>query len=82
MVKLKDGYLIKMTITLTRNGQINVNGFPKNVHQAVQVMTDAQKAIINYFIERATNGELDQIGNVTDGKIVMPDKNIVIPGAH
>ncbi len=80
MVKLKEAYVVKMTIMVTRNGQISVNGFPKNIHQAADVMDSAKKAIINYFLEKATNGNLDQLGNVTDEKIIMPGKNIIIPG--
>lgn len=82
MVKLKEEYVIKMTVTITRNGQINVHSFPKNVHQATQIMDDAKKAVINYFLEKAMTGKLDQLGNVTDNKIIVPDKNIILPGGN
>ena len=81
-VKLKEEYVIKMTITITRNGQINVNGFPKNIDQATRVMDDAKKAVINYFILKATSGELDQLGNVIDSGIIKPKSNIILPGMN
>jgi len=70
---------LKIDIELLDNGQIRVNGFPKNTQQAVNIMNAATGTIINYFIEKAKDGEIDQMGNVIDSKIIKPDNLIVLP---
>ena len=70
---------LRIDIELLDNGQIRVNGFPKNTQQAVNIMNAATGTIINYFIEKAKDGEIDQLGNVIDSKIIKPDNLIVLP---
>ena len=70
---------IKIDIEVLDNNQIKVNGFPKNAQQAINIMNAATGTIINYFIEKARNGEVDQMGNITDSNIIKPDNLIVLP---
>ena len=81
-IDLKDTYAIKLTITVTNGGQIGVNGFPTNIQAAVDVMNAATKAIINFFLEKARNGELDELGSVIDSKVIKPDKRIITVGLN
>jgi len=70
---------LRISIELLDNDQIRVNGFPQNVQQAIQIMNAATGTIINFFIEKAVAGELDQMGNVSSSNIIKPDNLIVMP---
>ena len=70
---------LRIGIEILDNGQISVNGFPKNAQQAIQIMNAATGTIINYFIEKAASGNLDERGNVTDENIIKPKGNIITP---
>ena len=70
---------LRIGIEILDNGNIRVNGFPKNTQQAIQIMNAATGTIINYFMEKAVAGELDEMGNVTSSNIIKPDNLIVMP---
>jgi hypothetical protein len=70
---------LRIGIEILDSGQIRVNGFPKNTQQAINIMNAATGTIINYFVEKARNGEMDELGNVTDNNIIKPDNLIVLP---
>jgi hypothetical protein len=70
---------LKITIDILDNDQIRVNGFPKNAQQAINIMSAATGTIVNYFVEKARNGEVDAMGSIIDSNIIKPDNLIVMP---
>jgi len=70
---------LKIIIELLDNDQLRVNGFPKNTQQAINIMNAATGTLINYFIEKARDGEVDEMGNVTESNIIKPDNLIIMP---
>lgn len=74
---LKKAFAVKIVITVTNDGQVNVSGFPKNLPQATGIMDMGKNAVVNYFVQKARSGDLDDNGIVTDDKIIKPDKNII-----
>ena len=70
---------LKITIEILDNDQIRVNGFPKNTQQAINLMNAATGTIVNYFVEKARSGDVDEMGNVTESNIIKPDNLIVLP---
>lgn len=70
---------LNITIEILDNDQIRVNGFPKNLQGAINIMNAATGTIINYFLEKARDGVLDPAGNVIESNIIKPDNLIVLP---
>lgn len=81
-VNLKDAYAVKILIAITNEGKMSVTGFPLNVHTAQKIMQGATGTVMNYFIEGARAGNMDEAGNVTKSKIIKLNKNIIIPGMN
>ena len=69
---------LKVTIEILENNQIRVNGFPKNTQQAINLMNAATGTIINYFLEKASAGEIDMHGNVIESNIIKPKNNLIV----
>jgi len=64
---------MQVIITVTKDGRLSVNGFPNNLHGALQVIHGAHDAIVQYFISKVKAGEMDDQGNVVESKIMKPD---------
>lgn len=61
---------------------MSVAGFPANYHIAIDIMNGASKAVTSHFMAKAANGEIDQLGNIVESKIIKPDKKIIIPNRN
>ena len=70
---------MQVTINVTKDGRLNVNGFPTNLQGAQQVLHGASDAITAYFIGQAKAGKLDDQGNVIESKIIPANKPILMP---
>ncbi len=70
---------MQVTINITKDGKLSVNGFPNNLQGAQQVIHGAHDAIVQYFIGKAKAGEMDDNGNVIESKIVKPDRPLLRP---
>ena len=47
-----------MTVTRFENGNVNVNGFPSNIGEALEMLLLAIKAVTDFFINAAIDGKL------------------------
>ena len=68
---------MQVTINVMKDGRIGVGGFPTNFMQASQIMHAAHDSVMNYFIEQAKAGKLDDKGTVIESKIIQPKKPIL-----
>ena len=67
----------QMRITIMNNGSVNVNGFPTDLREARHWLFMAEEAIMNYFINKAKAGELDENNRVIQKKIITKDNHLV-----
>lgn len=68
---------MQVVIAITNDGRLSVNGFPKNLQHAQQIIHGANDAINNYFIMQAKDGKLDDKGNVIESKIIPVKQPII-----
>lgn len=64
--------LYQVLITISKNGDVNVQGFPDNVAAANDFISKANLALWGYFINEAAAGRVDNRGNVIRTKIEVP----------
>ena len=67
----------QIRITIMNNGSVNVNGFPTDLREARHWLFMAEEAVMNYFINKAKVGELDENNRLIEKKIITKDKGLV-----
>ena len=70
--KAKKEVLFQTVITVLKNGDVNVQGFPNNVKDATKLAGDFNAAMFNYFVQQASKGLVDKRGVVIQSKIIAP----------
>jgi hypothetical protein len=70
---------MQIVVSVKKDGSLDVSGFPKNLVQAMQVIDAARGAIVNYFIEHAKAGHLDDTGTVIESNIIQPKFGMSVP---
>jgi len=63
-------------IIIMSDGGVQVNGFPQDLHVAQSWMDAAKRAIVNYFIDKAKRGELNEKG-IVEKKILTRDRSLI-----
>lgn len=56
------------------DGQVAVSKFPKNFKIANRIMEEAHRAVNKYFVDKAREGRVDDLGNVDGSGIVVTSK--------
>lgn len=69
--------IAQMKITIMNDGSVNVNGFSKDLYMALHWLSRAEVAIIDYFINKAKAGDLDDNNRVIQKKILTKDNSLV-----
>ena len=69
--------VFQMRITAMPDGNINVTGFPTNIHAALQIITGAIQAIARHFMSEAVAGNVDESGTIVPKKIITKDNKLV-----
>lgn len=67
----------QMKITAMSDGNINVTGFPTNIHAALQTIAGAMQAIARHFMSEAVAGNVDESGTIVPKKIITKDNKLV-----
>lgn len=67
----------QMRITAMSDGNINVTGFPTNIHAALQMLTGATQAVVSHFMSEAKGGNLDDMGTIIPKKIITKNNKLV-----
>lgn len=62
--------LFQTVITVLKNGNIQVQGFPSAVRTAIKLVSDFNEAMMMYFVEAARNGKLDLQGKIIKSPIL------------
>lgn len=57
------------------NGVVQVKGFPMDFSNAISLMYAGTTAVVNYFLSKAREGNLDDRGRV-DERIIVPDLKV------
>lgn len=70
--------IMQMRITVLDNKSVVVNGIPANLRTALSILFDANKAVVDHFIGRAKEGELDDKNTIIQNKIIAPSNKIII----
>ncbi len=63
---------LRVVITIDKNNNLSVSGFPSNFGQAMAVMQSATHAVAKEFVDRAMIGKLDEKLNLIQDKILVP----------
>lgn len=70
--------IMQMKITVLDNKSVVVNGIPANLRTALGILFDANKAIVDHFVNKAKEGELDDKNTIIQNKIIAPSNKIII----
>lgn len=70
--------IIQMRITVLDNKSVVVNGIPSSLRTALGILFDANKAIVDHFINRAKEGALDDANNIVQSKLITPQNKLII----
>lgn len=69
--------IMQMRITVLNNGTISVGGIPSKLETALEILANANKAIVRHFINKAKEGELDDNNTTIKNRILTQDKRIL-----
>jgi hypothetical protein len=64
--------VLQMRITVMADGNVSVSGFPTSLRDAQNLLNMAAQATIEYFIDQAKAGTLDDNNTVIPKKIIEP----------
>jgi len=68
---------IEIKITVTPDNQLLVTGFPKNLQVSMDYMAKATQAIVNFFMQKAVDGEIDaEPSRIIKAHMMPPSKLI------
>lgn len=67
----------QIRVTALSDGNINVTGFPTNIHAALQIIAGATQAITSHFLSEAQAGNVDEAGTIVPKKIITKDNKFV-----
>lgn len=67
----------QMRITAMSDGNINVTGFPTNIHAAMQMIAGAAQAIVSHFMSESQAGNIDDTGTIIPKKIITKNNKLV-----
>lgn len=70
--------VLQMRITAMSDGNVNVSGFPTSLRNAQNLLNMAAQATIEYFIEQAKAGNLDDNNTVIPKKIIESKKPALV----
>lgn len=71
--------LFQVVITVLKNGDVQVSGFPSNVRSATKLVSDFNAAMWTYFVQEASKGNIDSKGFVKKSNLILPKGMNVIP---
>lgn len=56
---------------------VSVNGFPRSLDIATDILDQGKRILVNYFVNAAKSGKLDDKNVIDGGNIFVPDKKLV-----
>lgn len=66
-----------VTISFMSDNTVSVNGFPRSLDVATDILDQGKRVLVNYFVNAAKDGKLDDKNVVDGGNILVPDKKLV-----
>jgi len=66
-----------MHVDVMENGQVGLRNFPLNYHQTENIFAAAHHIMVDYFMSKALEGDMDVMGNVGTAKLIRPTVKMV-----
>lgn len=67
----------QIKITIMDDGGVSVIGFPPSLDITREWIAAGDRVVVRHFIKLASDGKLDENGNVIEKKILTADKTLV-----
>ena len=79
----KGAVAIEIKIQVARDGRVEVQGFPNNFNQTMEIMQAGMRRVAGYFVAMAREGKVDEKFNLEQNRIVKPNGPIpILPKVH
>lgn len=72
--QLRHQAVASISITLTADNKLEVNGIPNDYNLAQEMMSQGQRVMNSYFVKQALKGNMDERGIVKPPLIQLPNR--------